>query len=294
MTPGGARFRTGVNLHRGANGQPPPLLRDWQRNMSSMSVSRHLQHLAMWRFVDTYGPRFNHRSRCLDWDGWYVGSIFATICTEKDVIQYTTSEPQEVKPKKLIWTASGANPWATRWYMADAHSMSRTLQRGAYDLIIANSVFEHFRQPFAVMQEIFVLLRPGGFLFWHTPFEYEFHGVPNDYFRFTTSGARAIAESAGLEVEFAEGDGGFVAVLSNLVGLGSHCTDTAAGASAYLWRYQQDQVQPVGVSLGKFSRPNRRREIPPLPDNPVCDGICRHGAANVVGTAQRTFGRLAH
>ena len=222
MTPGGARFRTGVNLHRGANGQPPPLLRDWQRNMSSMSVSRHLQHLAMWRFVDTYGPRFNHRSRCLDWDGWYVGSIFATICTEKDVIQYTTSEPQEVKPKKLIWTASGANPWATRWYMADAHSMSRTLQRGAYDLIIANSVFEHFRQPFAVMQEIFVLLRPGGFLFWHTPFEYEFHGVPNDYFRFTTSGARAIAESAGLEVEFAEGDGGFVAVLSNLVGLGSH------------------------------------------------------------------------
>lgn len=71
------------------------------------------------------------------------------------------------------------------------------------------------------MAQVYQVLRPGGLLLWHTPFEYERHGVPNDFFRFTAEGARAVAESAGLAVEFAEGDGGYNAVLGNVLGLGS-------------------------------------------------------------------------
>lgn len=28
--------------------------------------------------------------RCLDWDGWYGGSIFASVCSEVDVIEFGT------------------------------------------------------------------------------------------------------------------------------------------------------------------------------------------------------------
>ena len=222
FTAGGSLARSGVNLADGSRGEPPPELRNWRRNASSLSVARHMQHAAMWRFVDEYSSRLRGHARCLDWDGWYVGSVFASVCAEKDVIEYAAPPHRQTKPKRLMWVAPGVNPIASHWYLADAHSMSKVIPHAAYDLVIANSVFEHLHQPFVAMQEVFKILRPGGFVFWHTPFEYEYHGVPFDFFRYTAKGARAVAEDAGLVVELAEGDGGYAAVLSNLLGLGSH------------------------------------------------------------------------
>ena len=222
FTPGGIWLQRGVNQRRGSHGELPPALRDWRRNASSLSVARHLQHLAMWRFVDDVGPHFQRNARCLDWDGWYVGSIFASLCAQKDVVEFSPPPHRRVAPRQLRWRAEGVGALATRWYLADAHNISRTLPHAAYDLIIANSVFEHLRSPFVAMRELALLLRPGGLLFWHTPFEYEFHGVPHDYFRYTVSGARAIAEDAGLVVDRADRDGGYTAVLSNVLGLASH------------------------------------------------------------------------
>ena len=51
--------------------------------------------------------------------------------------------------------------------------------------------------PARARAQVFKLLRPGGFLFWHTPFQFEQHGVPADFFRYTVAGAQALAESAG-------------------------------------------------------------------------------------------------
>ena len=160
---------------------------------------------------------------CVGARAGYVGSVFASVCAEKDVIEYASPPHRQVEPPKALrWVAPGVERTATRWYLADAHSMSTVIPNAAYDLVIANSVFEHLRRPFAAMQEVFKILRPGGFIFWHTPFEYEHHGVPLDFFRYTAKGARAVAEDAGLVVELAEGDGGYAAVLGNVLGLGSH------------------------------------------------------------------------
>lgn len=191
----------------------------WKRGKQSNSISRHTQHAFMWSFVDSHGPRMRKASRCLDWDGRYGGSIFASICHEVDVIAY--GQPYGRVPSKALHWTSGPPRKADRWYNADVHSMANYLEHGVYDLVIANSVFEHFRQPFDAMQQIVLLMRPGGYLFWHTPFEFEEHGVPHDYFRYTVAGARSIAEAAGLRVELAETDGGYAAVLSNVLGLGS-------------------------------------------------------------------------
>ena len=62
--------------------------------------------------------------------------------------------------------------------------MSAYLDHSAYDLIIANSVFEHLHNPFLAMREAATLLKPGGLLFWHTPFVYPEHGVPRDFYRY--------------------------------------------------------------------------------------------------------------
>lgn len=213
--------------------------RDWRRGGQSNSISRHLQHRFMWHFVDTYGPRLPPRARCLDWDGWYGGSVFASVCAEVDVIEYARPFGR-VATKPLHW-ARDRGRRATRWFHADAHSMSEHLPAGAYDLVIANSVFEHLSQPFVAMREVTKLLRRGGLLFWHSPFEFEQHGVPFDYFRFTVAGARELASSAGLAVELAEGDGGLGAVLSNVLGLGAKFW-----ADADLRRGENASSAPVG------------------------------------------------
>ena len=222
FTRGGMQVNQGVNMAMpGIDGtMAVPHTRNWQRGAQSNSISRHLQHRFMWRMLDQYAGSMRKGARCLDWDGWYVGSVFASICHEKDVVEFAHPLGTRVQPKRLPWSAV-PNATANRWYYVDAHKMAKTLEHDAYDLVIANSVFEHLRQPFTAMAQVYEVLRPGGLLLWHTPFEYERHGVPSDFFRFTAEGARSVAESVGLTVDFSEGDGGYAAVLGNMLGLGS-------------------------------------------------------------------------
>lgn len=173
--------------------------RDWRKGHLSSSLSRQTQHMWMWRFVQS--ARVQHlrgRGRCLDWDGWYGGSIFDSLCAEVDVIVYSPRGHGPIDPPVLKWASRNRRQRrAMRGFRADAHTMASVLPRGAYDLVIANSVFEHLREPDAAMREVAALLRPGGLLFWHTPFLFEEHGVPSDFWRYTVAGARLLAESAG-------------------------------------------------------------------------------------------------
>jgi hypothetical protein len=109
-------------------------------------MSRSMQHAFMWQFVDGAGSR-PPRGRCLDWDGWYGGSIFASLCAEVDVLVY--AEPFGPGPTKPLPKGSSK---VVRWWHADAHTMSRVLPLAAFDLIIANSVFEHLEKPLLAMQ----------------------------------------------------------------------------------------------------------------------------------------------
>ena len=68
-------------------------------------------------------------------------------------------------------------------------------------------------------KQIYLVLKPGGYLLWHTPFMFPFHGVPADYFRYTHAGAAAVCEDSGLEVIEAAPDGGYAAVLGHVVGM---------------------------------------------------------------------------
>lgn len=210
---GFSSFRGNINANFPKRNFKPPFV--------GKSISRRLQHEFIQSFVNKYKDTHSG-SRCLDWDGWYGGTLFADICDTVDVIEYRTPFGEQKYGKRLNSASSKRELKADHLYYADIHNMTKCgVPVGVYDIIIANSVFEHLYNPFIAIQEIEKVMKPNGLLFWHTPFMFEQHGVPHDYFRYTVAGARNLVESAGLEVLLAEPDGGYAAVLSNLLGIGS-------------------------------------------------------------------------
>lgn len=71
---------------------------------------------------------------------------------------------------------------------------------GKFDIVITQSAFEHFKDPFAAADNCVRLLRPGGLLLLHTVFAWRYHPVPRDYFRFSDDALRYMFEERnGLE-----------------------------------------------------------------------------------------------
>jgi ubiquinone/menaquinone biosynthesis C-methylase UbiE len=83
----------------------------------------------------------------------------------------------------------------------------------SFDCVVCTEVLEHCRRPETVLGEISRVLRPGGRLFLTTPFLRPLHEMPHDYFRFTPSSLRDLAEAAGLSVEEIVPRGDYAALL---------------------------------------------------------------------------------
>jgi ubiquinone/menaquinone biosynthesis C-methylase UbiE len=80
------------------------------------------------------------------------------------------------------------NPDVKPDILADAHNIP--LADESIDAVICKSVLEHMKNPFKVMEEIYRILKGGGFCLIYLPFIYPYHGnkTYKDYFRFTIDG----------------------------------------------------------------------------------------------------------
>jgi SAM-dependent methyltransferase len=67
----------------------------------------------------------------------------------------------------------------------------------AFDLVIAEQVFEHVLRPDLAAQSVFQMLRPGGIFIIGTPFLLKMHGYPVDLYRWTEEGIRMLLTVAG-------------------------------------------------------------------------------------------------
>ena len=83
---------------RGIDGQLHVPKRNWARGGVSGSVSRSMQHSFMWQYVSGDAGVRPPRGRCLDWDGWYGGSIFSSLCSEVDVLVYARVRASARRP----------------------------------------------------------------------------------------------------------------------------------------------------------------------------------------------------
>ena len=84
-------------------------------------------------------------------------------------------------------------------FASDLHSIP--IAPASFDLIVCSQVLEHVRGPELVLDEFFRILKPGGSLYLSTPFFFEEHEAPNDYYRYTQFGLRYLFEKAGFEIE---------------------------------------------------------------------------------------------
>lgn len=87
----------------------------------------------------------------------------------------------------------------------------------SFDCVLCTEVLEHCRLPARVMEEMARVLRPGGKLFLTTPLLVALHEMPHDYYRYTPSALRDLADRAGLSVEQILPRGDYLAV--TLLGL---------------------------------------------------------------------------
>lgn len=65
------------------------------------------------------------------------------------------------------------------------------------DLLIAEQVFEHIRNPHRAARNVFTMLREGGAVLITTPFLLKIHPFPEDLYRWTEDGIRLLLEEAG-------------------------------------------------------------------------------------------------
>jgi O-methyltransferase len=70
-----------------------------------------------------------------------------------------------------------------------------------FDAVISTQVLEHIKTPDLAVHEIYRILKPGGKLLLTTPFFFEEHLVPCDYFRFTQFGLNDLLSRAGFEID---------------------------------------------------------------------------------------------
>ena len=128
------------------------------------------------------GSREAWEERCLHQCG--IGRL-----DEKDFILNLGSGVQVIQQKAQFIEFDIA-PHQNVHVVGDGHYLP--FQDSSLSGVCILSVLEHVPQPWKIAEEIYRVLKPGGFVFAYTPFIFPYHGAPHDYFRYTNNGLRAI------------------------------------------------------------------------------------------------------
>lgn len=77
-------------------------------------------------------------------------------------------------------------------FVADICNYNELILDATFDFVVCTEVLEHTLNPFSAVREIWRVLKPEGFLFGSTPFNFRIHGPLPDCWRFTEHGLRAL------------------------------------------------------------------------------------------------------
>lgn len=125
---------------------------------------------------------------------------------------------------------------------------------GCADAILCTEVIEHVTDPALMLSEFARVLAPGGFVILTSPFTWQLHDEPRDYWRFTEFGLRLIFERAGFRILALRTVNGFAGAL-----LQSTCLllMQSSGPLRFLVRPLVWFLQSVAMMIGFLDR-NRR------------------------------------
>ena len=74
------------------------------------------------------------------------------------------------------------------------------IHRGGFSLVLATQVWEHLNRPVRCLVNLYSLVAAGGVVVLTVPFQYPYHQVPQDYFRYTPDALAFIVNQTGFEV----------------------------------------------------------------------------------------------
>ncbi|MEO0685126.1 MAG: class I SAM-dependent methyltransferase [Cyanobacteria bacterium J06649_11] len=86
-----------------------------------------------------------------------------------------------------------------------------------FDTIILSDVLEHIAEPQKLWNEISRILSPNGRLIMNTPFFYQLHEKPYDYYRFTEFALKRFASNSGLTILQLKSLGGIPMIAADLI-----------------------------------------------------------------------------
>lgn len=135
--------------------------------------------------------------------------------TEKLVSRLDCKNLVAVEISGSRWKNSGFKTYNNYFYpnfdichISDKHTESA-------DIIFAEQVFEHVRNPWRAAENVYKMLKVGGHFLITTPFFLKVHGAPMDYWRWTKEGLGAMLEDVGFHIESINAWGNRDCVISN-------------------------------------------------------------------------------
>jgi SAM-dependent methyltransferase len=157
------------------------------------------------KLLGRIGYREDHWVRVVQIDSWR--SFLRTL-------PVATMDVLEISPAGVnYWRDFGFRSYTEAGF-PDFDITGQSLPR-QFDLIIAEHVFEHLRDPIAAARNVRSMLRSGGVFLMATPFLIRVHGSPNDYSRWTPDGLKVFLEANGFDADV-KAWGNSAAVKANL------------------------------------------------------------------------------
>lgn len=137
---------------------------------------------------------FNKEMRVLEIGSWTAPGQEAIICRN-------TIEPLV---KEYVGLDMRHGPGVN--VVSDAKAMP--FPDNEFHVLISTDCLEHVDWPREVMHEAYRVTKQGGLFYLTTVFDFEIHGYPSDYWRYTPECIRQLFEDAGFKVLMYEGVGG--------------------------------------------------------------------------------------
>jgi len=126
----------------------------------------------------------------------------------------STLSALEISPEKVShWRNAGFGSYTAVAY--PEFDITQQVLPRKFDVIIADNVFEHLRDPHQAARNILAMLSDNGVFMLVTPFLVRIHAVPGDFTRWTPDGLKAMLQDSGFDADV-RGWGNRRAVKANL------------------------------------------------------------------------------
>jgi len=125
--------------------------------------------------------------------------IVMETATEKIIarLDHNNFKTLEISGEK--WKNFGFKSYQSLTY--PKYDICKDVLNEKFDLIIAEQVFEHLRYPYRAAENVFKMLRDGGYFLITTPFLIKYHPMPDDCTRWTETGIKYFLSEAGFKIE---------------------------------------------------------------------------------------------